>query len=140
MRPAARPDDPYAALLRGALWPTAGVAVVCLVVAAFVSTEALWGAALAAVVVVAFFSASLLAMRWTARSAPQNVMAVALVTYVTKIGLLGLLLVALADAEWLSGDAFALTTLACAAVWLGFEIRAYTRMRSLIFTDGGDQS
>lgn len=140
MRPAARPDDPYASLLRGALVPTSIVAVVCLVVAANMSAEAFWGAALAVAVVVAFFSASLLAMRWTARSAPQNVMAVALVTYVTKIGLLGLMLVLLADATWLSGDAFAVTALVCAAVWLGFEIRAYTKLRTLVFGDPGASS
>lgn len=133
MRPAAAPDDPYASLLRGALVPTSVVAAVCLVVTGLMSAEAFWGAALAVVVVVAFFSASLLAMRWTARSGPQNVMAVALVTYVTKIGLLGLMLALLADATWLSGDSFAVTALVCAAVWLGFEIRAYSKMRSLVF-------
>jgi ATP synthase protein I len=133
--PAARPDDPYAALLRGALVPTAVVAAACAVGAALVSREALLGAVLAAAVVLAFFSASLLVMGRTARSAPQNVMAVALVTYIAKVGLLGVLLIALQDAAWLSGTAFAVTALACAAVWLVTEIRAYSKVRLLVYAE-----
>lgn len=133
-------DDPYAAMLRGALVPTLVVAVACIVVAVVrAGAEGLAGSLLAAVVVVASFSSSLLVMRRTARSNPQSVMAAALLTYTTKVGLLGLLLILLFDAEWLSGMAFALTAMACAAVWLAFEVRAYSRMRTLVFTDDGGQ-
>ena len=135
MRPAATAEDPYAALLRGSLVPTAVVAALAVVVAGLSSRGALFGAVLAAVVVLVFFSASLLVMRRTARTAPRNVMAVALVTYITKVGLLGLLLVAFKDATWLSGTAFALTALACAAVWLVAEIRAYSKVRLLVFDE-----
>jgi ATP synthase protein I len=132
---AAGPQDPYAALLRGAFVPTAIVALGCVVVAAVVSAAALYGAALAAVVVLAFFSTSLVIMRRTARSAPQNVMAVALVTYITKIGLLGVLLIVFKDATWLSGTGFAVTALVCAAVWLVSEIRAYSKVRLLVYSE-----
>lgn len=135
---AATADDPYAAMLRGALVPTVFVAAV-LVVASGVRAggDGIAGSVLAAVVVVASFSSSLVVMRRTARSNPQSVMAAALATYTTKIGLLGLVLVLLADADWLSGTAFALTAMACAVVWLGFEVRAYSRMRTLVFGDAG---
>ncbi len=136
MSPAARPHDPYAAMLRGALVPTAAVGVAATAVAAWVEgLPGLWGAALAVVVVLAFFSASLVVMGRTARTAPANVMAIALVTYITKVGLLGLLLVLLQDARWLSGTAFALTALLCAMVWLPLEIFAYSRARTLVYDE-----
>jgi ATP synthase protein I len=59
-------------------------------------------------------------------------MAVALLTYVTKIGLLGLLLVLLMDATWLSGEAFAAGALVSVAVWLPLEIRSYSRARLFV--------
>lgn len=136
-QPASGADDPYAAMLRGALVPTLVAATICVVVAVVrAGAEGLAGSLVGAAVVVASFSSSLLVMRRTARSNPQNVMAAALLTYTTKIALLGLLLILLFDAEWLSGMAFALTAMACAAVWLGFEVRAYSRMRTLVFTEG----
>lgn len=136
MSTAAQPDDPYAAMLRGPLVPTLVVGAVAAGAAYLLQgTAGLLGALLAAVVVILFFSASLLVMSRTARTAPQNVMAIALVMYITKVGLLGLLLVLLMDAPWLSGDAFALTALACAAVWLPLEIVAYSRARTLIYDE-----
>lgn len=132
-------DDPYAAMLRGAAVPTAVVALVAVVVAGVAAGErGVLGALLAAVVVGIFFSASLLVMRAVARSNPHSVLAAALLTYVTKVGLLGLLLVLLADADWLSGEAFALTALACAAVWLAFEVRSYRKLRILVAPEAED--
>lgn len=133
-------DDPYASMLRGALVPALAAGAVCVVVAGVLrGTPGVLGSLLAVAVVVASFSSSLLVMRRTARSNPNSVMAAALLTYTTKIGLLGLMLILLADAQWLSGTAFALTAVACALVWLGFEVRAYSRMRTLVFTEPGGQ-
>ena len=139
MSPSGAPDDPYSAMLRGALVPTLVVGVVCVGVSLTAGTPGLVGSLLAVVVVVASFSSSLLVMRRTARSNPNSVMAAALLTYTTKVGVLGLLLILLADARWLSGPAFGGTALACAVVWLGFEMRAYSRMRTLVYDDGGGQ-
>lgn len=136
MSPAATPHDPYAAMLRGALVPTALAGAVASGVAFWLEGLAgLWGGVLAAVVVIVFFSASLVVMGRTARTAPANVMAIALVTYITKVGLLGLLLVLLQDATWLSGGAFAVTALVCAIVWLPLEIRSYSKARTLVFDE-----
>lgn len=139
MSHAATADDPYAAMLRGALVPTLVAAAVCVAVSLREGTAGLVGSLLAVAVVIGSFSSSLLVMRRTARSNPNSVMAAALVTYTTKIGLLGLMLVLLQDAEWLSGTAFALTAMLCAAVWLGFEVRAYAKMRTFVFDQGGGQ-
>lgn len=134
-------DDPYAAMLRGAAVPTAAVALVALVVAGTLrGGPGVVGAALAALVVLLFFSASLLVMRAVARSAPASVLAAALLTYVTKVGLLGLFLLLVGDATWLSGDAFALTTVACAVVWLGSEVRSFSRLRVLVAPDAEEPS
>ncbi|MFP5333945.1 MAG: hypothetical protein ACLGIV_01405 [Actinomycetes bacterium] len=134
-------DDPYAAMLRGAAIPTVAVAVVALVVAGLLQGgPGLAGAALAALVVLLFFSASLLVMRAVARSNPASVLAAALLTYVTKVGLLGLFLLLVGGASWLSGDAFALTTVACAVVWLAFEVRSFARLRLLVAPDAEEPS
>ncbi len=136
MSPAATPDDPYAAMLRGPLVPTVAVGLVAAGVAFWLQDlRGLWGSLLAVAVVVAFFSASLMVMGRTARVAPANVMAVAMLTYVTKVGLLGLMLILLQDATWLSGEAFGLTALLCAFVWIPLGIRSYSRARTLVFDE-----
>jgi ATP synthase protein I len=123
-------------MLRGPLVPTVAAGVVAAGVAFWLQQlPGLWGSLLAVAVVVAFFSASLLVMGRTARTAPANVMAVALLTYVTKVGLLGLMLVLLQDATWLSGEAFGLTALLCAFVWIPLGIRSYSRARTLVFDE-----
>ncbi|SDQ73410.1 hypothetical protein [Quadrisphaera sp. DSM 44207] len=138
MRPA-QPQDPYRAMLRGGLVPTLVVAVLALAVA--VATGGARGAAgslLASAVVVASFSSGLLVLSRVARTAPPiTVMAVALLTYTTKVGLLGLLLLLVGGASWLSGDAFGLTAVATALVWLAGELRAFTRVRTLVFDESG---
>lgn len=133
MTSAATADDPYLAMLRGPLLPTAVAALATVAVCWWLQgSEGLLGAALGAVVTVAFFATSLLVMSRTARAAPHHVMAVALLTYVTKIGALGLLLVLLMDAAWLSGEAFAAGALVSVAVWLPLEVRAYSRARLFV--------
>lgn len=120
-------------MLRGPLAPTAALAVVVCVISTVVAGgRGLAGGALGVAVTVAFFATSLLVMSRTARAAPHNVMAVALLTYVTKIGLLGVLLVALTDAAWLSGGAFAAGAVLTVLVWVVFEIRAYSRARIFV--------
>ncbi len=134
MSTAAQPDDPYAAMLRGALLPTVVLGAACVALAAASEQgPGIVGALLAVVIVVVSFSSSLLVMRWAARTNPANVMAAALATYVGKVGLLGLFLILFGRAEWMSGTAFGLTAIASAAVWLLFEARAYYRMRTLVF-------
>jgi ATP synthase protein I len=129
-------NDPYAAMLRGAAIPTAVVGLLAAAVAAVAAGgRGVVGALLATLVVVGFFSASLLVMRATARSGPGSVVAAAVVTYVTKVGLLGLFLLLVQDATWLSRDGFALTVIACGVVWLACEVRAFTRLRLPVAPD-----
>ncbi len=133
-RTAAPADDPYAAMLRGSLWPTLVVGAVAVVVSTVLEgVPGLVGSLLAVAIVCASFSATLLVMRWAAKNGPANVMAAALATYMGKVLVLGVFLVLFGRAPWLSGPAFGLTAIGCALVWLVFEARAYVRMRVLVF-------
>jgi hypothetical protein len=125
----------FGAMLRGSALPTIGVAVLAVVVAAILEGgKGAWSAGLGAGLVVVFFSLSLLVMQRTASWQPTAVMSVVLGTYTVKIIALGLAMVLLRDASWLSGPALALTVIVCTVVWLAFEMRAFTRMRVLVTT------
>ncbi len=106
--------EQFAALLSGSVWPTVAMAVVATVVGAFFSLEAAWSAALGGLLVLGFFSLSLVVMRQTAHLEPTVVMAIVLATYTGKILALGL------------------AVIACTVVWIGFEMRAFSRLRTLV--------
>jgi ATP synthase protein I len=133
----AEPDDPFPAMMRGALRPTVIAAAAAAAVGAFAGLPGLTGALLGAALVIAFFGAGLWLMRLTRNLEPSLVMAVVLVSYVAKVMALGVVLVLLKDASWLSVPHLALSALACTAVWLGAEIRAFTRLRVLAFDPAG---
>ena len=123
-------------MLRGAFWPTLAVGIVCVIVAWFLeAAPGLAGAFIALATVLTFFGASLVVMSRTARISPINVMAVGVLTYVTKVGLLGLLFLLLNDVAWMSAQAFALTAMICAAVWMPAEIWAFGRARTLVYDE-----
>jgi hypothetical protein len=125
--------EQFSAMLRGSALPTAAVAVVCVVVAAVLAGgQGAWSAGLGAALVLVFFSLSLLVMKRTASWEPTAVMAVVLGTYTAKIIALGVAMVLLRNASWLSGQALALSIIVCTIVWLAFEMRAFTRMRVLV--------
>ena len=134
---AAQEQDPYRAMLRGGALPAVAVGVVAVVVATLVDQgRGTAGALLAVVVVVASFGSSLAVMSRVAKVDPTLVMAVALLTYVTKVGLLGLLVLLLGGAEWLSGTAFGATAVAVALAWMTGELVAFTRVRTLVASPG----
>ena len=125
-------EGQYAALLRGSLVPTAVAALACLAIAVPSGREAVAGAAFGAAVVLVFFSIGLVVMRRTARLNPDADMGVVMLTYVLKVAALAVVLVAFKGASWMSPRHFALGALACTFVWLGFEMRAFTRLRVLV--------
>lgn len=129
--------EQFGSMLRGSALPTAAVAVVCVVVAAVLEgAKGAWSAGLGAALVVVFFALSLLVMKRTASWEPTAVMAVVLGTYTAKIIALGVAMILLRNASWLSGQALALTVIVCTVVWLAFEMRAFTRMRVLVASSG----
>jgi hypothetical protein len=127
------PAAAFGAMLRGSAWPTLVVGALGVVAAALLGgAKGAWSAALGAALVVVFFSLSLLVMQRTASWQPTAVMSTVLATYTLKIVALGVAMVVLRDASWLSGQALALTVIACTVVWLTFEMRAFTRMRVFV--------
>jgi ATP synthase protein I len=123
----------FAAMLRSSALPTLAVSLVAVGAAALAGgARPAWSAALGAAMVIVFFSLSLLVMQRTAAWQPTAVMSVVLATYTVKIIALGVAMVLLRDASWLSGQALALTVIACTIVWLAFEMRAFTRLRVLV--------
>jgi ATP synthase protein I len=125
-------EGQYAALLRGSLVPTLVAAAVCLAIAVPAGSTAVAGAGFGALLVMAFFSLGLVVMRRTARLNPDAVMGVVMLTYVLKVAALAVVLVLFRDATWLDPRYFALGALGCTFVWLGFEMRAFTRLRILV--------
>ena len=125
-------EGQYAALLRGSLLPTLVAALVCLAIAVPAGSAAVAGVAFGAGLVVVFFSIGLVVMRRTASLNPDAVMGVVMLTYVLKVAALGVVLVLFKDASWLDPRYFALGALGCTFVWLGFEMRAFTRLRVLV--------
>lgn len=123
-------------MLRTALWPTLAIGLICVGVAWFLQgAVGLAGALIGLVIVLLFFTTSLIVMSRTAKIAPINVMAVGVLVYVTKVGLLALFFMLLRDASWMSGQAFAVTVLICAAIWMPLEILGYTRARILVYDE-----
>ena len=128
----------FSAMLRTALLPTLATGVGAVLLAAVLGgSKQAWSAALGAALVIVFFSLSLLVMRQTAHLEPMAVMAVVLATYTGKILALGVVMVVLRDANWLSGQALALSIIACTVVWLAFEMRAFTKLRILVAPGAG---
>jgi hypothetical protein len=127
-------SDAFAELLRGAFVPTAIVGLAAVVIALFSGPKAAWSAAFGAALVLAFFTVTLLAMKRTAHLPPTTVMAIVMVTYTAKVLALGLVVLLVRDASWVSGYAVGVTITVCTLVWLFFEMRAYKRLRIFVFS------
>lgn len=126
-----------ASILRGAAVPTALVGVLLVVVFSVVSgMEGFLGALIGVLVVMAFFGLSLLVTSKASRHGPTVLMAAALITYVVKIVLLGVLLVTLRNTDWFSFRAFGLSILVALVVWLSGQVRAFTKYKMLYVEPG----
>jgi hypothetical protein len=121
------------ALWRGAIIPATVVAVLAVVLASFFrGRSGFWGALLAGVTVIIFFSVHLLVSRLTRDLDPMATMALAMFSYFAKVILMGAFLLIVtkttskADVDRAS---FAASALTITAVWLAGEIRAFLRLR-----------
>ncbi|MBE1531126.1 MULTISPECIES: hypothetical protein [Actinomadura] len=117
-----QPSD--ARMLRGAAIPTALVGVGAVLIGLLTAgSKGLFGAALAAVVVIAFFSLSALVVSWAGRISAQTMMLAALASYVVKI-LVVMVLVTLIDGVsiW-NTTVFGWTVIGLALTWIAAEFR-----------------
>lgn len=129
--------DPFAAMLRGAFYPTVAVGPVAVLVAALASGgRAALGAALGFVVAIAFFALGLLVMRrLQSASDPLRLLASAMAVFLGQMIFLLLVIVALQGADWLDATAFGLAALAVALVWQVFQVLAWMRTRRPVFDE-----
>ncbi|WP_315987157.1 hypothetical protein [Actinomadura sp. HBU206391] len=88
------------------------------------------GAAIATVVVVAFFTISHVAVGYAAKVSPQTMMLAAMSSYVLKILAVMLLISVLNNVTIWNPKVFAWTVLALIATWIGGEIRTTLKSRT----------
>jgi hypothetical protein len=123
-------------MLRGGLVPAVLVGAVALIV--FTVLDGGVGAAgslLATAVVLACSVSTMILLRRTVRLDPRVVFLAAMIGYVTKVFLLGVLLVLFRNADWLSPLAFAVTAIVVSLASTIGEIVAFTRVRPLIYDE-----
>lgn len=133
-------SDAFATLLRGSLLPALVAAGACVVGGLVSSPKAAWSAAFGAALVIFFFALTLLVMKRTTDLPPTTVMLVVMATYTVKVLVIGLALLLLHDASWVSGYALGISITVCALVWLFFEMRSYQRLRILVYDPDGAAS
>lgn len=117
-------------MLRGALWPTLVVGVAAVVVAGVVrGSDGAVGAAIGVLIALGSGAFSLSLMRWTAAAVPVTVMSAALLSFVTKFGLLLVVFLVLQGTTLFDTDALALALLAATITWTTGASFAFTRAK-----------
>lgn len=121
------------ALLRGAVIPTVVIGVVAIGLSTwFLGVAGFIGALLAQFIVIAFFAANLLAARISRDLNPSITMAIAMVSYLVKVILLGVflgLITTFVPEDICHRGAFGLSAVAATFAWLGGEIVAFLKLK-----------
>jgi ATP synthase protein I len=121
------------AMWKGALIPAIALSAISLIMATlFAGSAGLYGAGLACVTVLIFFSVSLLVARLTRDANPITTMALAMFSYFTKLILMALFLLAvtrLTQPETVDRTSFGLSALAITFAWLTGEVRSFFKLR-----------
>lgn len=131
--PAASPDSPFGALLRGTLLPVAVVGGLAVAVSARDSPAAAVGALIGAGLAAAAFSVGPVIMNLARTWSPPAVMAVALTGYAVLVGVLAMVYLILERAAWLSHVHLGWSLFACALAAIAGQVRAVARLRVLAF-------
>lgn len=121
------------ALLRGAVIPTVAIGLFSVGLSTwFQGSAGFVGALLAQFIVIAFFAANLLAARISRDLDPSITMAIAMVSYLVKVILLGVflgLITTFVPEDICDRGAFGLSAVAATFAWLGGEIVAFLRLQ-----------
>ena len=126
---------PFAAMLRGALLPSAAAGLVTVVVLVAVrGGDALAGALIGLVVALGFFASGMFLLSRLVRSAsPHAFFAVAMAVYLGQVIALLLVIIAFKDADWVDGKALGIVALVVTIVWQLFAMRALRTARVLVY-------
>lgn len=128
-----------AKVLTGAGLPALIAGVACTLIAIPVTgtaMPALVAGVFATVVVLLFFSVGQVVLGRTLENNPQSAMAMALVIYLAKIGVLFILILLFADTTAFDRKVFALTIVVCTIVWTVAEVVIFARTRALTIVPG----
>lgn len=121
-----------ARILRGAAIPTGLAGLVAIVLALILAGgKGALGAAIGAIVVMAFFTISVLAVMWASKISPMAMMPAALISYTVKLIVMFVLVSQLRDVTAWSAPALAWTVIALTMVWLGGETRTWMQAKTL---------
>jgi ATP synthase protein I len=125
-----QPSD--ARTLRGAAIPSAlaGVAAV-LAGLLLAGVKGALGAAIATVVVIAFFSISVVAVSYASKISAQMMFAAAVFSYITKIFVMFALVAAFQNVTLWNSEAFGWSVIALTLVWIAAEIRVTLKTKTL---------
>lgn len=122
-----------ARMLRGAAIPTSVVGVGAVVIGLLTAgAKGALAAALASVVVVAFFSVSALVVSWASRLSAQTMMLAALASYAVKILAVMVLVTAIDGVSVFDTRVFGWTVIGLALLWIGAEFRVVLQRRPYI--------
>ena len=136
------PENSNSAMWRGALIPSVVITILAATISWFVAgASGLFGALLASVTVLIFFSVSMLVARYTKDANPIATMALAMFSYFTKLFVMAIFLIAvtrLTSPENVDRRAFGVSALAIAFAWLGGEVRAFLKLRLQLSISGDE--
>jgi ATP synthase protein I len=119
-----------ARLLRGAAVPTVAAGAIAVVLCSvLVGLKGFTGALIGTVIVLAFFSATIIVLSRVAQKQPQMLLGYAMLTYLGKIMLLALLMIAFKHTSLFHFRAFGFTMLGLTLVWLAAETRAVLKTK-----------
>ena len=122
------------ALLKGAVIPTIFTGAIAVALSVwFEGASGFVGSILAQFIVVAFFLANLAASRISRDLDPSITMAIAMVSYLVKVILLGVflgLITTFVPEDLCHRGAFALSAVAGTFAWLGGELVAFLRLKT----------
>ncbi|MFG2091639.1 MULTISPECIES: hypothetical protein [unclassified Spirillospora] len=122
-----------ARMLRGAAIPTAAAGVGAVVIGLMVAGgKGALAAALAAVVVIAFFSISALVVSWAGKYSAQTMMLAALASYMVKILAVMLLVTSMDGVTIWNTKVFGWTVIGLALLWIAAEFRVALQRRPYI--------
>ena len=120
-------------LWRGALVPALVLAALSLILGTLVrATSGFWGALLASITVIIFFSVHLLISKLSTNLDPIATMALAMFSYFAKVILMGALLLIVTKTtspQTVDRATFAIAALSITTAWLAGEIRAFLKLR-----------
>ena len=119
-----------ARLLRGAVVPTAAAGAIAVVLCAvLVGGKGLIGALLGSVIVLAFFSVTIVVISRVAQTQPQMLLGYAMLTYLGKVVFLAVLMIAFKHTTLFHFRSFGFTMLGLTLVWLAAETRAVLKTK-----------